>query len=285
MDLLEIAALDSLGIGERQMNIRLDGKWAIITGSSRGIGRAIALTFANAGANIILCGRSAEDLTTGAQEVSRAGTKVEKFCLEAIQSSLVNRFFADRMARIGRLDILVNNIGGVETFGSFLELSDDDWKSGWDLNLMSMVYFSRAAIPWLKKSEDGRIINIASVPARQPGQFNPHYSASKAAMLNLSKHLANLLAKDNILVNALCPSTLKGGGWERNVKSRADRLGISFEQAEHDMEAEEIKKVPLGRVGDLQDVAQLATFLASSSARFITGTCIDIDGGTVRSVF
>lgn len=267
------------------MKISLQEKWALVTGSSRGIGSAIATRFAQAGANIILCARGSESLRETSRDLRRFGTQVEIYSLASTASQDIGRLFTDVVARMGRLDILVNNVGGVEKFGSFLELSDEDWKECFELNLMSMVYFCREAVPWLQKASSGRIINISSVPARQPGFFNPHYSASKAAMLNLSKHLANVLAKDNILVNAVCPSTIKGGGWEKNVQDRATRAGVSYEEAEKSVEGEENKKVPLGRIGKLEDVAQLVTFLASPSASFITGTCIGVDGGTVRSVF
>ncbi len=267
------------------MQIELKDKWALVTGSSRGIGKAIAGELAEAGANVILCARGTESLGEAAAAIGRFGHRVESYRLASTGSQDINRLFTDIVAPLGRLDILVNNVGGVEKFGSFLDLSDDDWRASWDLNFMSMVHFCRAAIPWLQKSSSGRIINISSVPARQPGFFNPHYSASKAAMLNLNKHLANFLAKDNILVNAVCPSTLKGGGWEKNIEDRAVREGISYEEAARAVEGEENKKVPLGRIGKLEDVSRLVTFLSSPMADFVTGTCIDVDGGTVRSVF
>ena len=267
------------------MAYNFKNRLALITGSSSGIGKAIASTLASQGADIIICGRQAKFLEAAQREIEKLGTKVYSYSLDATKPQEVRGLFEKVVRKIGRLDILVNNVGRAEPFGGFFDLSDEDWKSAYDLNFMSMVYFSREAIPWLKSSGNGRIINIATLPARQPGFFNPHYSAAKAAMLNLNKHLANILAKDNILVNAICPSTLKGGGWDRNVSDRARRDKLSLKDAEALMEAEEKKKSPLGRLGKPNDIAELTAFLSSDQANFITGTCIDVDGGTVRSIF
>lgn len=267
------------------MRYDFKNRLALVTGSTHGIGKAIAGVLAENGADIIICGRNRESLEATKAEIGKSGTKVYGFALDASKPDEVKKLFEEVVAEAGRLDILVNNVGRAEPFGGFFDLSDEDWENTFNLNFMSMVYFCRAAIPWLRKSNRGRIINIASLSARQPGIWNPHYSAAKAAMLNLNKHLANLLAKDNILVNAICPSTLKGGGWERNAADRARRDGLSLKDAEALMESEEKKKSPLGRMGTLEDIAELTAFLASERANFITGTSLQVDGGTVRSIF
>ncbi len=257
---------------------------ALITGGGHGLGREIALSLAEAGSDIIICGRSKIQLGDTTAKLKKLGVNVFDYSLEATNPDEVKRLFSRLIDKIGRLDILINNIGGVEKFGSFFDLNYEEWKKAYELNFMTMVYFSREAIPWLKKSGSGRIINISAVPARQPGVFNPHYSAAKAAMLNLSKHLANILAEDNILVNAICPGTMSGGGWERNVTDKARKMRISITEAERAMRQEEIGKVPLERIGTLQDVASLVAFLVSDKANFINGVCIDVDGGVVRSI-
>lgn len=266
------------------MKITLKKHTALITGGSHGLGQEIALALADAGADIIVCGRSKTQLRDTAAKLKKLGVNVYDYSLEATNPGEVKRLFSQLIDNIGKLDILINNIGGVEKFGSFFDLNNEEWKKAYELNFMTMVYFCREAIPWLKKSGIGRIINISAVPARQPGVFNPHYSAAKAAMLNLSKHLANILAQDNILVNAVCPGTLIGGGWERNVADKARRMRISVTEAEKEMRKDELGKVPLGKVGTLEDVANLVAFLASDKANFINGACIDIDGGVVRSI-
>lgn len=266
------------------MEISLKGKVALITGASHGIGREVALEFAEAGACVLLCARgdkALEDL----QHTIQANRGVAKiFTVDATVKWHVNTVFNDIKRSYHWLDILVNNVGGAEPFGDFFSLTDEDWMHTFNLNLMSMVRFSREAIPLLRKSACGRIINISSLPAHQPGPNNPHYSVAKAGMLNLNKYLANLLGPDNILVNAICPATLKGGGWERNVRERAARDGISVEDTERLMEEEGKKKTPLGRLGTLEDVGKLATFLASPANNYITGSVFDVDGGIRRSM-
>lgn len=267
------------------MDYRMQGRIALVTGASHGIGKAIAWALAREGAEVILVARTQGVLDDLGDQIQKSGGKAYAVAADITNPRDIERIFKEVVSDAGRLDILVNNAGGAEPFGGFFDLKDEDWERTWKLNFMSMVQCSREAIPFLKKSDAGRIVNISAVPGRQPGSFNPHYSAAKAAMLNLSKHLANILGKDNILVNSICPSTLKGGGWERNVEDRAAREGISAEQAEKIMEAEESKKTPLGKIGTPEDVANLAVFLASPLNTFITGSSINVDGGTVRSIF
>lgn len=267
------------------MDFKLHGRTAFVTGASHGIGKAISLALAREGAEVVLVARTKESLESVETEIEKAGGKAYSAIADVTNRDDIERVFLDVVRSIGRLDILINNAGGAKPFGSFLDLKDVDWEHAWKLNFMSMVYCTRAAIPFLQKSDAGRIVNISSVPARQPGFFNPHYSAAKAAMLNLSRHLANILGKDNILVNSVCPSTLKGGGWDRNVQDRAVREGMSVEEAEKMMEEEEGKKTPLGRIGTPEDAANLVAFLASPLNSFITGSCISVDGGIVKSIF
>ena len=264
------------------MNLNLKNKVAIITGSSSGLGKVIAQRLAESGAHVLICARTQISLNSTISEFKKNGLSAGGAVVNVKDPAQVKRFYKEQ---VSKLDILINNVGGVEKFGSFMDLEPQDWSDALALNLMSMVYFSQEAIPYMKKSGSGRIVNISSVPAIQPGFFNPHYSAAKAAMVNLSKHLSNFLAKDNVLVNAVCPSTLSGGGWDRNINDKSSRLGITFDEAEKLMAVEEGKKVPLGRVGTVDDVANLVTFLCSEAANFITGESISVDGGTTRSAF
>lgn len=270
------------------MDPGLSGKVALVTGSSRGVGKAIALALVKEGASVIICARGSGAILETLMELEKF--KAESAYASAWYCDVNNPFYikdwfktSGLLSKFGKLDILVNNVGGPLRFGKFEDLTDEDWADDWNFNFMSMVRFTREAIPWLRKSGNGRIINISAVPARQPGMFNPHYAASKAAMLNLNKYLANTLAKDNILVNAICPNTLEGGGWHVNVADRASRDGISKEDAAGKMLAEEFKKMPLQRMGTPEDVANLVAFLASDKAKYITGAVINVDGGTVRS--
>jgi len=262
----------------------LVGRVAIITGGNKGIGKAIARALAKQGATVIICGRDKDAADGVVQEVRSFGGSAHPFSMDATKPEEVQRLFQGIIARLGRLDILVNNIGGVHNVTGFLDLTDEAWFEIFNTNLMTMVRVTRGAIPWLKRSEHPRIINIASVAGKQPGDWNPHYGAAKAAMIHLSKSLSRSLGKDGICVNSICPSTLKGeGAWERDVVSRVASRGGTFGEAERVLEGEVRAKSSLGKVGTPDDVAGLVVFLASDEARFITGTCMQVDGGTVRS--
>ena len=270
------------------MELGLSGKIALVTGSSRGIGKAIATALAIEGATLVVCGRNEENLNSVSRKlfyVSNMAIDVYYFCVDARNGEEIRGIFRDSLwENFGRLDILVNNVGGPLKFGKFEDLTDEDWLNDWNFNLMSAVRFTRAALPLLKASGDGRIINISSVSGHQPGRFNPHHGTAKAAVEILTKYLANDLAKDNILVNAIRPNTLEGGGWHANVADRANRDKISLQVAANLFRAEELKKMPLQRMGTPEDVANLVLFLASDKAKYITGTVINVDGGTVRTV-
>lgn len=268
------------------MNLGLKGKLALVTGSTRGLGRAIAEALAQEGADIIINGRNEKMVLETIKEISDKYRVQAWACpVDATDTKAIKIFFElGPVAAMGKLDILINNAGNRKKFGNLTTLDDEDWLRSYNLVFMSMVRFTREAMPYLERSGCGRIINISSLSSHQPGNFNPHYSTAKAAMNNLTKYLANTLASKNILVNAICPNTLRGGGWTENVQDRAKRDGLTFAEAELKMTQEEIKKSPLGRMGTLEDVAHLVTFLASDNAKFLTGHIYDADGGTAKGI-
>ncbi len=267
------------------MNLELKGRVALVTGGSKGIGRAIALALGRNGADVVLCALHPESLKEAKSEIEKLGAKAWSSAFDASDPVQVKKFFADVIAKVGRLDILVNNVGGVRDHATFEELTDRQWSDSWNLNFMPMVYFTREALPWLKKSTCARIINISSSAGKQPGGFNPHYGAAKTAVNSLSKYLANQLAPKSILVNSIVPSTVSGGSWHAHIEDKAKRSGVSIEEATRLMEEEVAKKTPLGKVGTPEDVAELVVFLSSDRAKFITGTCIAVDGGLIKSIF
>ncbi len=267
------------------MDLVLEGKTALITGSSRGIGRAIALCLAQEGANVVICSRNRQELNNlETKIIDDYNVVVGSYEVDATKPESVEEMFGLMQRDIAGIDILVNAVGANEKFGKFEDLEREDWKKAYDINFMSAVYFCEKTIPLLKASGNGRIVNIASLVGRRPGLFNPHYAAAKAALINLSKSLSVNLAKNNILVNTICPSSVTGDGFDRNTKQRAENYGISFEQARNEMMIEENKKTPLGRIGNEWDIAYLTAFLASDRASYITGQCIDVEGGVTRSI-
>lgn len=270
------------------MDLGLKGRLTLVTGSTRGLGKAIAIALAQEGVEVIINGRHEESVSKTMKEISDKYRVQTWACpIDVMDSGAIKTFFQfGPIAAKGSLDILVNNVGNIETFGKFEDLTEEDWQRSFDLTFMSAVRFIKASLPYLKQSDQARIINISSLSAHQPSftGLNPHYGMAKAGMVNLTKNLAADFGRYEILVNTICPSTLLGGGWDQNVKDRAKRERVSDEQAEEIMRQEESRKSPLGKMGELKDVADLVVFLASDRAKFLTGHCYNVDSGTTRSV-
>lgn len=271
------------------MNLGLKGRVAMITGSSRGLGKVIAETLASEGVSVIINGRYNKDVGNTAYAIeseNKFNIRAYQFTADATNSKQIKQWFKEKMPAIGKLDILVNNVGNIEKFGKFEDLEDEDWTRMYELGLMSMVRFIRMVLPHLKKSDQARIINISSLSGHQPSLsgLNPHYSSTKAGVINLTRNLANDFGKYGITVNTICPSTLRGGGWHQNVIDRAKRQNITAVEAEELMRQEESKKSPLGKIGELSDVANKVVYLASSLSKFETGNCYNLDGGITRSI-
>lgn len=264
------------------MDFKLKGKTALITGSSQGIGKAIAIALAKEGCDIILCARGKEKLEKTAWEIQRVatGNYVRQFVVDATNREDVKRF----MSNIRKLDILVNNVGGgTEKPLPLWSLTEEQWIDIYKLNTLSMVWFTEFALPLLEKSSQPRIINIGTKASHEPGWNNPHYGAAKSALDYLNKRIANELAPKGICVNIIGPHSVTCDRWERDIKDRATTQGISVDEARTIMNSEVISKIPLGRQGTAEDVANLAVYLASAQANFITGTYIPVDGGNSRT--
>ena len=165
-----------------------------------------------------------------------------------------------------------------------MELEDNDWHLSFNYNVMSIVHFVRFALPLMKKSNFARIINISSISGVQPGLYNPHYTITKAAVINLTKYLANTLASEKITVNVVCPGTVYTDSWDSLIKDRSGKEHISYEEAKLSLIDQELEKIPLNRIGTGDDIAGLVTFLASEKASWITGSCYHIDGGKLKVI-
>lgn len=266
------------------MDLGLKGRVALVTGSTRGLGKAIAEALAAEGADVIINGRRSKTVGNTAYEIEHKfnhGIHAYQCACDVTDLNRIKEFFHEKMPQIGRLDILVNNVGNIEKFGSFTELKDEDWLRCYNLTFMSAVRFIRESLPFLTASGNGRIINISSLIAHQPGKNFPQYAPAKAALNLLTKYLADNLGNRNILVNAICPTNVD---WEKMSKDRAERDGISLQDAQKKIYEEEKNKSPLGRVGTLEDVANLAVYLASDKAIFLTGHIYNVDGGITKGV-
>jgi 3-oxoacyl-[acyl-carrier protein] reductase len=267
------------------MDLNLRGRLALVTGSTRGLGRAIAEALALEGTNIIINGRNKKIVEKVRSEIRlKYGIFTYGCVADVTDTKEINKYFEQiHKPHHDKLDILVNNVGNIGKFESFMELTDEDWLQCYNLTFMSAVRLTRGALPFLKASGDGRIINISSIISHQPGSF-PQYSSAKAALNNFTKYLANTLGKENIVVNGVCPGSLKSGAWKQIVEDRAKRRGLSVDESEKIMESDESKKSPLGRMAELKNIADMVVYLASEKSNFITGEIINVDGGITRGI-
>jgi len=256
------------------MNITLDGRCALITGGSKGLGLAMALAFARAGGHVALVARGAAELDAARAQVQAAApaARVAAIAADIRTADGCARAFSEAQAALGQVDILVNNAGTSQR-GPFLDGTDALWQDDLDLKLMAAVRLCRAAIPAMRARRWGRIINVLNIGAKAPLATSTPTSVSRAAGMALTKALANEFAPDNILVNALLVGIIESDQWVR--RHAADRRGISWEE----WKEEQGRGVPLGRIGKAEEFAAMALLLASDAGGYVTGTAINVDGG------
>lgn len=252
------------------MDLGLRGKVAVITGGTEGIGRATALKLAQEGATIAICARRTELLEKTAAEISKTGAEVLAVAADMSKPADIERFMKAVIERFGRLDILVNN-AGTSARGKFLEVDDATWSADLEIKLFGAIRCTRIAVPHMKKQGGGRIVNITISSAKQPGAQSMPTSVSRAAGLALTKALSKEFAADNILVNTVCIGKIKSGQHERRIKKE----GLDA----NEYYAKTAKEIPLGRVGEPAEVANVIAFLVSDAASYVTGTSINLDGG------
>jgi len=262
------------------MDLELKGKVAVIGGASKGLGRACADVLAEEGAKVALCSRTKADLESAAQQIrEKTGADVLALAGDLDQESTVHDLIATTVARFGRLDILVNNSGG-PPLARAVSATEEQWATAVQRSLLFFARMSREAIPHLKKSGGGRIINILASTVYQPIPNLALSGATRMGVVAFAKSLADEVGRDGILVNNVCPGSILSERMLSNVTSRAKELGISVDAAL----AQRAAETAVGRVGEPREMAYLVAFLASARSSYITGTTMLVDGGLVRSV-
>jgi 3-oxoacyl-[acyl-carrier protein] reductase len=267
------------------MELGLKGKVAVVTGSSKGIGRAIAEAFAREGVQVVINSRNAKELDAAAAEIrSSTGATVHAAASDVMTAEGARRPVEEAVKKFGTVHILVNNAGGAGRFGSFDDLTDEEWMDTYNLNVLSAVRASRAALPHMRKQKWGRIINISSESGVQPDAMMPHYNASKSALNSVTKSLSKAVGQDNILVNTVSPAFIRTPLLDGFIAQTAKDRGVGIQEAEHILLREFRPNILLGRAGRSEETAGICVFLASEQATFITGSNYRVDGGSVASL-
>ena len=245
--------------------MQLEGKVALVTGARRGIGRAIALRYAHEGADLVLIARNSPDDLAG--EIQSLGRRALPLAVDVSDAEAIEKAVKAAAAEMGRIDILVNN-AGIARDGLLIRMKTEQWHEVIETNLSGAFYCIKAVSRLMLKAESGRIINVSSVIGQMGNAGQANYAASKAGLLGLTKSVAKELGSRGITCNAIAPGFIA-----------TDMTSEMGEEAR----AELLKSIPLACLGEVEDVAEMALFLAGKGARYVTGQTFNVDGGLVMS--
>ena len=251
---------------DRSSRFDLTGKVAIITGGYQGIGRGIAEGLAEAGAQVVICARSFDKCVEACGEIGKKGVKTLPVRCDITQKGEVETLVQKTVQEMGRINILVNNAGVGGSEKPILKMSDEDWDHALSIDLKGAFLLARAVVPEMSKEGGGKIINVASITAMIAMPNMSAYCASKAGLVQLTKVMALEFLKYNIQANALCPGYFLT---PMNQKFFASKAGQEIIQ----------RNIPMGRLGQVEELKGAAIYLASSATDFMTGSCLVIDGG------
>jgi 3-oxoacyl-[acyl-carrier protein] reductase len=264
------------------MDLGIAGRVAVVTGASRGIGRAVAEALAAEGVALVLAARGAADLERTAAEIAATGADVIGVPADALDPDAAAALAAAALDRHGRVDVLVNNAGGDSGRLAFHDLDDEAWERAYRLNVVSAVRLTRALLPSMRENRWGRIVNVSSYTARVPEPFCGPYAAAKAALVNLTRTLSRTYAVEGVVTNCVLPGLTRTDGVSAGFADAAAATG----RTEADLVGAMLRRAPIdvGRLGEASEVAAAIAFLCSEQAAWISGVGLLVDGGTVRSV-
>ena len=255
------------------MQMRMNGRNALVTGASQGIGRAIARHFAGAGANVAIVARGQAGLDEAKAEIAAAAnTKVITVAADVGTPEGCRKAFETAEKAFGQIDVLVNNAGTSQR-GPFVEVTDEVWQHDIDLKLFAAIRLCRQAFPGMKARRWGRIVNVLNIGAKAPQATSAPTSVTRAAGMALTKVLSAEGAPHNVLANAMLVGNIESNQWVKRHAAEGKGRALA------DYYAEMGKRIPMGRVGTAEEFANMALFLASDAGSYITGTAINVDGG------
>lgn len=259
------------------MELGLTGKVALITGSSRGIGLETAVHLVKEGAQVTICARNEDRLKEAASYIfEQTGQEVFFVATDVTKEDDCKRVVDLTIERYGRLDILVNNAGTSQAH-PFEETPTDIWRQDLDLKLFGAIHCSRYAVPQMRKVGGGAIVNVTAISGKTPPTSSLPTSVSRAAGMALTKAMSKDLGKDNIRVNTVCIGLIRSEQIEKKWKAQApDKSWEEFSRMD--------RQIPLGRIGDTAEAARVITFLVSDAASYVSGTSVNIDGGTAGAL-
>ncbi len=248
------------------MNLDLTGKKAVVTGASKGIGKGIALALAKESINVAICARGQEALEAAKKEIQDTGVDVYSETCDVGNRDLLEQFLGNAKNHLGGIDILVNNVSALR-FGD----EDEDWEASVNVDLLAGVWATKKVVPWMTEAGGGSILFISSVSGLESGS-PPSYAAAKAAVISYSKTMAVQLAPQNIRVNTIAPGSVEfeGGLWNKMKHSNPDFYNMA------------LQSIPSGRLGTPEEIGNVAAFIVSPRASWVTGVCLSVDGGQHR---
>ena len=269
------------------MDLGIKGRTCIVTGASRGIGRATARMLCEDGACVLLVARSEREVVEAADECiaagSEAGGKAESLACDVTDRDAAERILAAADERFAPADIVVNNAGGAK-WRDLDEVPEEDWYAAWELNVMAPMRLMRAATPGMRERGWGRVVNVSSTAGKRPSAAMAEYSVAKAAELSLSRLYADRCAGDGVLVNAICPGPVKSELWmaEDGLLDQSKETG-GHSSREEALDAAGSKR-PIGRLAEVEEIAGAIAFLCSERASYVAGAAWSVDGGTVQVI-